>query len=353
MTASLVERLGPEGLMPICPYVTERTLKTFPLMATPLAPRHRSELSGSAVVPFLDRNTSLTGESSMAMLDTRGVGAFTLLKRTLKEFSSDDMSTYASALAYRGLFAMFPFLVFLIALLGFLDLQNFFDWLRMQAELALPPVAMEQINPVIDQLQEQQAGLLSFGILVALWTASIGFRSLMNALNKAYDVEEGRPTWKLIILALAYTAGVAVLLLFTAGLMVIGPQAMEWLAGQVGMRELVVVLWTWLRWPVIVLMLVVALLYYVAPDVEQEFRFITPGSVLAVLVWILASVAFGVYVQNFADYNATYGSIGAIIVLLLYLYISAAVLLFGAELNAVIEHASVEGKDPGDKQMDG
>ena len=126
--------------MPICPYVTERTLKTFPLMATPLAPRHRSELSGSAVVPFLDRNTSLTGESSMAMLDTRGVGAFTLLKRTLKEFSSDDMSTYASALAYRGLFAMFPFLVFLIALLGFLDLQNFFDWLRMQAELALPPV---------------------------------------------------------------------------------------------------------------------------------------------------------------------------------------------------------------------
>jgi len=352
MTASLVERLGPEGLMPICPYVTERTLKTFPLMATPLAPRHRSELSGSAVVPFLDRNTSLTGESSMAMLDTRGVGAFTLLKRTLKEFSSDDMSTYASALAYRGLFAMFPFLVFLIALLGFLDLQNFFDWLRMQAELALPPVAMEQINPVIDQLQEQQAGLLSFGILVALWTASIGFRSLMNALNKAYDVEEGRPTWKLIILALAYTAGVAVLLLFTAGLMVIGPQAMEWLAGQVGMRELVVVLWTWLRWPVIVLMLmlVVALLYYVAPDVEQEFRFITPGSVLAVLVWILASVAFGVYVQNFADYNATYGSIGAIIVLLLYLYISAAVLLFGAELNAVIEHASVEGKDPGDKQ---
>lgn len=341
--------------MPICPYVTERTLKTFPLMATPLAPGHRSELSGSAVVPFLDRNTSLTGESSMAMLDTRGVGAFTLLKRTLKEFSSDDMSTYASALAYRGLFAMFPFLVFLIALLGFLDLQNFFDWLRMQAELALPPVAMEQINPVIDQLQEQQAGLLSFGILVALWTASIGFRSLMNALNKAYDVEEGRPTWKLIILALAYTAGVAVLLLFTAGLMVIGPQAMEWLAGQVGMRELVVVLWTWLRWPVIVLMLilVVALLYYVAPDVEQEFRFITPGSVLAVLVWILASVAFGVYVQNFADYNATYGSIGAIIVLLLYLYISAAVLLFGAELNAVIEHASVEGKDPGDKQMDG
>ncbi len=290
----------------------------------------------------------------MAMLDTRGIGAFTLLKRTFKEFGADDMSTYASALAYRGLFAMFPFLVFLIALLGFLDLQNFFEWLRMQAALALPPMAMEQINPVINQLQEQQAGLLSFGILVALWTASIGFRSLMIAMNRAYDVEEGRPGWKLILLSLAYTIGVAVLLLLTAGLMIIGPQAMEWLASQVGMGDLVVLLWTWLRWPVIVvmLMLVVALLYYVTPDVEQEFRFITPGSVLAVLVWILASIAFGIYVQNFADYNATYGSIGAIIVLLLYLYISSAVLLFGAELNAVIEHASVEGKDPGDKQPD-
>ncbi|PKL96893.1 MAG: ribonuclease BN [Gammaproteobacteria bacterium HGW-Gammaproteobacteria-9] len=279
----------------------------------------------------------------MAMLDTRGIGAFTLLKRTFKEFSSDDMSTYASALAYRGLFAMFPFLVFLIALLGFLDLQNFFDWLRMQASLALPPMAMEQIDPVIEQLQEQQAGLLSFGILVAL-----------NAMNRAYDVEEGRPSWKLIMLSLAYTVGIAVLLLMTAGLMIVGPQAIEWLAGQVGMRDMVVVLWTWARWPVVVLtlMLVVALLYYVTPDVEQDFRFITPGSVLAVLVWILASIAFGIYVQNFADYNATYGSIGAIIVLLLYLYISAAVLLFGAELNAVIEHASVEGKDEGDKQLD-
>ncbi|MEC7473667.1 MAG: YihY/virulence factor BrkB family protein, partial [Pseudomonadota bacterium] len=134
----------------------------------------------------------------------------------------------------------------------------------------------------------------------------------------------------------------------------VGPQVMEWLASQVGLKDVVVLLWTWLRWPVIVLMLmlVVALLYYVAPDVKQEFRFITPGSVLAVLVWILASIAFGIYVQNFADYNATYGSIGAIIVLLLYLYISSAVLLFGAELNAVIEHASVEGKDPGEKVPD-
>src|SRR5471032_3241633 len=117
------------------------------------------------------------------------------------------------------------------------------------------------------------------------------------------------------------------------------------------MQEFVVTLWTILRWPLIVILLMfaVALMYYVMPDVEQKFRFITPGSVLAVVVWIVASLGFGYYVKTFADYNAMYGSIGAIIVLLLYFYISAAVLLLGAEMNAVIEHMSSEGKDPGEK----
>ena len=290
----------------------------------------------------------------MAFLDTRGIGFGTLLKRTIKEFSNDDMSTYASALAYRALFSLFPFLLFLMALLGFLNLSEFFAWLREQAALALPAVAMEQVNPVIDQLQEQKSGLLSVGILVALWTASAGFRSLMNAMNRAYDVDEGRPSWKLMLLSLLYTIGTAVILLASAGLMIVGPQVMEWLADLVGLKETIVLLWAWLRWPVVVflMMLLVAVLYYVTPDVEQEFRFITPGSVLAVIVWIAASVGFGIYVQNFPDYNATYGSIGAIIVLLLYFYISAAVLLLGAELNAVIEHHSVEGKDPGEKTAD-
>ncbi len=289
----------------------------------------------------------------MAVLETRGIGSFELLKRTVKEFSNDDMTTYASALAYRGIFSLFPFLLFLIAMLGMLDLQNFFTWLREQASLVLPPDALDLVNPVIDQMQEQKSGLLSVGILVALWSASIGVRSLMNAMNKAYDVEEGRPTWKLMLLAVVYTIGLAVILLATAGLMITGPQVMEWLASQIGLKDIVVTLWTWLRWPVIVvlMMLVVALVYYVTPDVEQDFRFITPGSVLAVIVWIVASIAFGIYVQNFGNYDATYGSIGAVIVLLLYFYISAAVLLFGAEMNAVIEHASAEGKGDGDKEL--
>ena len=290
----------------------------------------------------------------MALLNLQGIGVFELLKRTVKEFSKDDMTTYASALAYRAIFSLFPFLLFLIAMLGMLDLQEFFTWLREQMSLMLPPDALELVNPVIDQMQHQKSGLLSVGILVALWSASIGVRSLMNAMNKAYGVEEGRPAWKLMLLAVLYTIGLAVILLMLAGLMIIGPQVIEWLASQVGLKDIVVILWTWLRLPLVVflMMLVVAVLYYVTPDVEQDFRFITPGSVLAVIVWIAASIGFGIYVNNFGNYDATYGSIGAVIVLLLYFYISAAVLLFGAEMNAVIEHASSEGKDEGDKRLD-
>ncbi len=127
---------------------------------------------------------------------------------------------------------------------------------------------------------------------------------------------------------------------------------MGWLARQVGLEQLVVTLWAWLRWPVaaLLLLLAVAVFYYVTPDVEQKFRFITPGSILATVVWVLASLGFAYYVQNFANYNAMYGSIGAIIILLFYFYLSAAVLLLGAELNAVIEHHSPEGKNPGEKK---
>ncbi|MFJ4257791.1 YihY/virulence factor BrkB family protein [Pseudomonas monteilii] len=291
----------------------------------------------------------------MIFPDLRGLPLHRVLVRTVKEFLDDEMSTYASALAYQALFSLFPFLLFLIALIGFLHLPDFFSWLRLQTELVLPPQALEQVNPVIDQLQQSKGGLLSVGIVIALWTASAGVRLMMSAMNAAYDVPEGRPVWKRIPLSIIYTVGLAGMLLVAAALMVLGPQVMEWIASQVGMQEFIVTLWTILRWPAIImlLMVAVAVIYYVMPDVKQKFRFITPGSVLAVVVWIVASLGFAYYVKTFADYNAMYGSIGAIIVLLLYFYISAAVLLLGAEMNAVIEHMSSEGKNPGEKDFEG
>ncbi len=214
----------------------------------------------------------------------QGLPLHRVLVRTVNEFLDDEMSTYASALAYQALFSLFPFLLFLIALIGFLHLPDFFSWLRLQSELVLPPQALEQVNPVIDQLQQSKGGLLSVGIVIALWTASAGVRLMMSAMNAAYDVPEGRPVWKRIPLSVLYTIGLAGMLLAAAALMVLGPQVMEWIAAQIGMEEFIVTLWTILRWPVIVilLMVAVAVIYYVMPDVEQKFRFITPGSVLAV-----------------------------------------------------------------------
>lgn len=283
----------------------------------------------------------------------RGIGPVVVIRKAVKDFLDDDMTTYAAALAYQVLFSIFPFIIFLIALLGFLHLSKFFDWLREQMQLALPEQAIEQLNQVIDQLQQPQGGLLSIGVLLALWSASAAVRAIMHALNIAYDVEESRPSWKLYPLSILYTIGIAAMLIVAAALLVVGPEAMQWMAQRVGLEQFFVMLWAWLRWPaaLLLLTLAVAVIYYVAPDVEQEFRFITPGAVLSVLVWVAGSLVFDYYVRSFANYNATYGSVGAVIVLLSYFYISAAVLLFGAEVNAVIEHVSPEGKEPGEKTI--
>lgn len=261
------------------------------------------------------------------------------------------MGTYASALAYQVLFSLFPFIIFLIALLAFLNIPEFFEWLRTQTRDLLPAQVAGQVDGIIDEVEQPRGGLLSFGILAALWTASAGVRATMNALNVAYGVEEARPLWKRFPLSLLYTLALAALLIAVAALMIFGPQETAWIGEQIGLAQTFVTLWSFLRLPlaVVLLMLVVALVYYAFPDTKQKFIFITPGSVFAVLVWLLASWGFSIYVQNFADFSATYGSIGTIIVLLFYFFISASVLLFGAEVNEVIEDASAEGKDYGEK----
>ncbi|WOD09436.1 YihY/virulence factor BrkB family protein [Pseudomonas sp. NyZ704] len=290
----------------------------------------------------------------MSYLDLRGVSKWALIKRSLREFDNNDMSTYAAALAFRALLSLFPFLLFLTATLSFFNLPEFFDWLRQQAAVAFPGMVMEMIDPVIDQLQKDNNSILSISIVMALWVSSTGMRSLMNAMNNAYDVQESRPAWKLFPLSIGFTLGMALLLMVAAGFMVIGPAAAEWLANQVGMKDLWVLSWSWLRWPIVVLILmfVVAMVYYLTPDVEQEFRFITPGSVIAVMVWIAASIGFGIFARNFGNFQLFYGGIGAVIILLLYFYISASVMLYGAQLNAVVEHASAEGKEQGEKIID-
>ncbi len=282
----------------------------------------------------------------------RRVGIIELSKRSIKEYSEDHMTLYAAALAYQVVLSIFPFAIFLVALLGFLQIPGFFDWIEEQLYIVLPGEAAGLVNQIVEQVRGQQrGGLLSFGILVAIWSASAAVRGVMEALNVAFDIEEDHPAWKEYPLSIFYTISLAGIMVVATGLMLIGPQVMEWLAEQMGVGAVFVALWSWLRFPaaVLLLMIVVALIYYLFPNGDQPFRLVTPGAVLAVLVWIAASLGFSYYVSNFSNYGAMYGSLGAVIVLLIYLFISAAVLLFGAEVNAEIYHEEAEEKDNGEK----
>lgn len=263
-----------------------------------------------------------------------------------RKFLNHDMVTYAAALSFHLLLALFPFVIFLLTLLGGLGLSEFFDRILRQARMALPPDGYLLLEQVMSEIRGQpRQGLLSFSIILALWAASAGMRAVMNALNVAYAVPDTRPPCKRFLLSFVYTIGLAILVVATGVLMLIGPQAADWLADRLGVAARVAGLWAWLRWPVIVmlLLLTVALIYYFAPTIDQPFRYITPGSISAVLVWILASFGFSYYVDNFGNYGATYGSLGGMVVLLLYFFVAAAVLLFGAEINATIHPAHGPG----------
>ena len=273
-----------------------------------------------------------------------------VVKHSVREFSADDMLTYAAALSYQMFFALFPFIIFVLAFLGLLNIPGFFDTLLNQSRTLLPDQAYSLVEQVVGQVRSQATGgVLSFGAAVALWTASSAVRMAMHALNVAYDVEEERPAWKKFPLSILYTLLLAVLLITAVVLMVLGPQVAQWVAQQVGLGSIFVTLWAWLRIPVAILLiaLILALVYYLFPNTTQPFRIITPGAIVAVIVWVAASLGFSFYVQNFGSYSATYGALAAVIVLLFYFFISAAVMLFGAEVNAEAYREGDEGGDDG------
>lgn len=283
------------------------------------------------------------------------LSAFQVGKRAVKDFMEDDMNTYAAAMTYRVLLAIFPFLIFILTLLGALGLQDFFDWLLEQAEQAFPSDLYSQFETIVEQVQGgANGGLLSFGLITAIWAAAGGVRSVMHALNVAYDVKEERSIWKKYPMSIVFTLGLAALLVAAVALMLLGPQTMEWLADHIGLGSLFVTVWTWLRIPVAILLMMVAiaLVYYFLPNVDQPFRIVSPGSVIAVVAWILATIGFSIYLNNFASYNATYGSLAGVVILLFYFFISSAVLLFGAEVNAVIYKARHGDEDINIEQED-
>jgi membrane protein len=283
--------------------------------------------------------------------------------RPVRKFFVHPMATYAAALAYRGLFGLFPFLLILVVLVGALGFPDFFDRAmddaREQSSEDVPqqlePVVergRDQIQPLtgmIEQAQQRATGeLLFFGIGVALWSVSAVARTLTEAFNVAYQVTESRRWWKMLLLSLAFGPFLAILVAVAIVLMLIGPQLVERIAEMVNLDELFVNLWGWLRFPVALSLLgaVLSVLYRFGPNTEQRFRSVVPGAALAVVAWAIVSVGFSVYLAEFANYGLTYGSLGAAVGLLVYLHLSASVVLLGTELNATIYHLSCDRPAP-------
>lgn len=283
------------------------------------------------------------------VLPGKGMGWKEFFKALKEEWKNDNVSTVAGALTFFGVLALFPFLLFLVSLASVLiDPQQAAQMVEQLGKVA-PAAVTEIVGGRIKELgHNNNVGLLTIGGLGAIWAASNGVVKLMESLNTTYDVEESRPFWKVRLIAIGATLFAAIFSIIAAVGMVGLPAIADKLPAPWGTVVLL------LRWPVAgaLMMLVWAALYYFLPDVEQDFAFITPGSIAGVIIWLIASWGFSVYVSNFAKYDATYGALGGVIVLLMWMWLSAQVILLGAEINTILEHRSPEGKPPGGRKLD-
>ncbi|MDR6176230.1 membrane protein [Nocardioides zeae] len=266
-----------------------------------------------------------------------------VLRRTLREFSKDQCTDLAAALTYYAVLALFPGLVALLALVGLVGQgQATVDTLLQVLRDVGAGSAATTLEPTLQQLASSQTAGVAFvvGLATALWSASGYVNSFGRAMNRVYEIREGRPVWKLRPVMLLLTAVAVVLVALVALALVLTGPAASAVGDAIGLGDTAVLVWNIAKWPVVLgaVVLVVALLYYVTPNVQQpKFRWISLGAVLAIAVWLVASAAFGFYVANFSSYNRTYGSLAGVAVFLLWLWITNLALLLGAELDAELE----------------
>ena len=283
-------------------------------------------------------------------------GIWAAIKRTFKEFKEDNLTDWAAALTYYAVLAIFPAILALVSVLGLLGsgtTQALIDNLGQVA----PGPAKDIFTSAIENLQKNQgaAGIaFVIGLALALWSASGYVAAFMRASNAIYDVEEGRPIWKSLPTRVGTTLVLLLLLAITAIGVVLSGGLAEQVGKVIGVDKQVVQIWNIAKWPVLLVVVSVmfAILYYAAPNVKHpKFRWVSPGGVVAVVLWILASAAFAFYVASFASYNKTYGALGGVIVFLTWLWISNIAVLFGAELNAELERGrQIAGGHPEDEE---
>jgi membrane protein len=291
-----------------------------------------------------DRREGGRAEAPEGPGDVRARGWMSVLKRTATEFKDDNLTDWAAALTYYTILSIFPALIALVSILGLVgqNPQTTNALLEIIDDIG-PSSAVDTFRGPIEALITNKSGAgiaLVIGLAAALWSASSYVGAFIRASNSIYEIDEGRPFWKLRPTQLVVTL-VMVLLLAIVGIAVVvtGPLASA-IAGPIGLDDAAVTVWNIAKWPVllVMVMLMLAILYYWTPNVKQPaFRWITPGSVVAVIIWILASAAFAVYVANFGSYNKTYGSLGGVVIGLIWLWISNLAFLFGQELNAELE----------------
>lgn len=285
-----------------------------------------------------------------------GLSVTELAKRTWREMFADDVFNRAAALAYYFLLALFPALLFLVTMFGFFadsGTQLRVDMMNYLA-LVMPRAALELVSKTLDEISTNAGGgKLSLGLILALWAASNGMIALMGSLNAAYKVEETRPWYKVRAVAVGLTLAMSVLVIGSLMLVLFGGQIATWMSATVNTYGAVAAGWEIARWLLVGLgvSLALALTYYFGPSVrDQRWLWVTPGSVVGLALWLGISVGFRLYLSHFNTYAATYGSLGALIILLLWFYLSGIAVLIGGEMNAEIESAAAKLGEPGAKE---
>ena len=269
-------------------------------------------------------------------------------ERVWADIQKDDVFGDAAKLAYYFLLALFPLLIFLTSIIGLVlgsgtgMRRALFNYLSQ----VMPSSAFQLINQTVWEVSTASgAGKLSFGLLAALWAASNGMGAMTQTLNRAYDQKETRPWWKQRAVAVGLTVALSILIIGAVGLVLVGSKIAEHLAASYGFGFVFVVSWKILQWPIALafMLLSFALIYFFAPDVrDQDWKWISPGSVVGVALWLLVSFAFKGYLHFFDSYSKTYGSLGAVIVLMLWLYMTGLAVLIGGEINAEVENVAAQ-----------
>jgi membrane protein len=294
--------------------------------------------------------------NEVAIPRTERLGLVEFFKLTFKEVGEDHVAAFAGNLTYKALFALFPFFTLVLSLLGLFNATSLVNDMVDYLSGVLSKPAVTLIEQQLVPLTKSQAGsAFTFGAIIsialALWGVSGAFRSIMEAMNVMYEVEEDRPAWKMYGISIFISLAVVVLMLSAFGIVIFGGSVGGGLAEFIGLKGAFTTVWKIIQWPIVacIVLFTFAIIYFFAPAAKQKFRWISPGAFLAFAFWLLFSLLFSFYVGASGSFSATYGSLAGVIILMLYIYYTSFIMLLGAEMNQVIEWHIPGGKDEGEK----